>query len=315
MFGKKETFKYEVEVNALIREATNNLNQRVLALELQNNQLIIQNQKLEYELNNLRHTIYTDVQRLEKRITDFTDLWHPIMTENMNRIKAELKEEVQQAEYINISNIQTELEDKLDRMFLEYKENKYFEEDKLENKLTKIVEDYKAEKCVNEYVGLPEHYGISINLSTFAKKINDWFEINRSNDRYRSYPIKYYSILGLAYVRGVSITDNENNILIKGNITCLQKKEIWKLIFENDGYYKVYNYLNDNCDHIRLREDTTAPFRSDTIEIPMYHPYTPHQNEQYTSITLQTAIKHYDKIKRIVQNGGTIDHHLINNWN
>lgn len=120
MFSKKpESFKYEVEVNALIREATTGLNQRVVALEVQNNHLVLQNQKLEYELNALRHTVYADVQRLEKRITDFTDVWHPIMSENMNRIKAELETTIREAEREDIQKISFELE----------------------NKLTKIVED------------------------------------------------------------------------------------------------------------------------------------------------------------------------------
>ncbi len=36
MFGKKDGFKYETEVNKLISDATNGLNQRILALEIQN---------------------------------------------------------------------------------------------------------------------------------------------------------------------------------------------------------------------------------------------------------------------------------------
>lgn len=116
MFGsskKSETFKYEVEVNSLIREATAGLNQRVLALEITNQQLIQHNQKLEFELQTLKQTLYTDVQRLEKRITDFTDLWHPIMSENMNRIKAELEETIIKAEREDIQKVSFELENKL----------------------------------------------------------------------------------------------------------------------------------------------------------------------------------------------------------
>jgi hypothetical protein len=39
MFSKKEGFKYEVEVKALIREATEPLNQRIFALEMVNKRL------------------------------------------------------------------------------------------------------------------------------------------------------------------------------------------------------------------------------------------------------------------------------------
>jgi len=100
MFSKSNSFKYESEVNLLIREATMPLNQRITMLELANQQLIQQNQKLEYDLANLHNNLYSNVQRLEKRITDFTDLWHPIMTENINRIKAELEETIKQSEKI-----------------------------------------------------------------------------------------------------------------------------------------------------------------------------------------------------------------------
>lgn len=280
----KETFKYEVEVNALIREATNNINQRVLALELQNNQLIIQNQKLEYDLNTLRHTIYTDVQRLEKRITDFTDLWHPIMTENMNRIKAELETTIKQAEREDIQKISFELE----------------------NKLTKIVEDYKADKCVNQIVRQPEYKNTAIKLSTLANKIN---EVGTP----RGYSFPTFNLLTVIDEMGVTITDDENNIIISNFRLDHNSNDFWKFFFNNDGYYKVFNYLTENCYKLKIFIDNDS---NDSINIPMYHPYTPQNNNlPYTSIQLQTAIKHYDKIKRIVQNGGTIDHHLINNWN
>lgn len=225
MFGKKETFKYEVEVNALIREVTNNLNQRVLALELQNNQLIIQNQKLEYELNTLRHTIYSDVQRLEKRITDFTDLWHPIMTENMNRIKAELETTIKQAEREDIQKISFDLE----------------------NKLTKIVENYKAEKCVNNIAKIPEYYGLYIKLSDIANGIinsKQRFDINM-----------YFNICDI-YRDGLIIVDDNNKIIVSGidkdgnKINCNDYGKFWKIILEEEGIYTIWNYLIDKCYNI-----------------------------------------------------------------
>ena len=75
MFGKKNEFKYEYEVRQLIKEAITPLNQRLLALEITNQQLIQNNQKLEYELTSLRNTVHTDIQRIEKRIIDFADYY------------------------------------------------------------------------------------------------------------------------------------------------------------------------------------------------------------------------------------------------
>ncbi len=113
MFSKKEGFKYETEVSKLINEATNNLNQRIISLEIQNQQLLINNQRLEGELVQLKNSIYNDVYILEKRITDFTDIWHPIMTENLNRIKTDLEKTIIETERKDILNIQEELENKL----------------------------------------------------------------------------------------------------------------------------------------------------------------------------------------------------------
>ena len=196
MFGKKETFKYEVEVNALIREATNNINQRVLALELQNNQLIIQNQKLEYDLNTLRHTIYTDVQRLEKRITDFTDLWHPIMTENMNRIKTELETTIKQAEREDIQKISFDLE----------------------NKLTKIVEDngLMNNVLVGYYNQLPIFINKNCNVSDLIKCLkqdrNDYQSSSRILDSLKHCKNVYYDPSVFQHLKVI----NQNcNILYK----------------------------------------------------------------------------------------------------
>jgi len=107
MFGnKKDGFKYENEVKALIQEATSSLNQRVLTLETQNQQLI-------QELFQLKNGICQEFQRIERRITDFTDVWHPIMTQNITRIKEELEKTIVETERNDIKKIQEELEQKI----------------------------------------------------------------------------------------------------------------------------------------------------------------------------------------------------------
>jgi hypothetical protein len=106
MFGKKEGFKYEVEVKALIREATEGLNHRISVLETQN-QLLIQ------ELSQLKNGIFNDFQRLEKRITDFTDVWHPFMIQNINRIKEDLEKTIIETEREDIKKVHADLKSKL----------------------------------------------------------------------------------------------------------------------------------------------------------------------------------------------------------
>ena len=56
-------------------------------MESQNHLLIQRNQSLEGELNEIKYNINWNRQNLENRITDFTDMWHPLMTDNINRIK------------------------------------------------------------------------------------------------------------------------------------------------------------------------------------------------------------------------------------
>jgi hypothetical protein len=110
MFGssKKDGFKYESEVKALIREA---IDQRFFALETHNQQLLERSISLETEIVQLKNFIVNDLQRLEKRITDFTDVWHPFMIQNINRIKDELVTSIVETERQNIQKFKADLEE------------------------------------------------------------------------------------------------------------------------------------------------------------------------------------------------------------
>jgi hypothetical protein len=109
MFGKKNDEKFEDNFKQLFI-ITNDLNQRLLNLESQNHHLIQRNQKLEGELNEIKYNINWNRQNLENRITDFTDIWHPLMTDNINRIKKSLEETIMAKENLDIIKIQTELD-------------------------------------------------------------------------------------------------------------------------------------------------------------------------------------------------------------
>jgi len=243
MFGsskKSETFKYEVEVNSLIREATAGLNQRVLALEITNQQLIQHNQKLEYELQTLKQTLYTDIQRLEKRITDFTDLWHPIMTENMNRIKAELEETIRQTDREDIQKVSFDLENKLTKL-LDEQNNDILIGYRPESSGGQIVPIVVNKECDwNKLQGqIRTCYGNYFGCSIYIHKLNKLTNI------------KYFDIHQL---QGLRIVDNNDNIIIEVNpsnncdmlswTTCYTNKDKIKNLYKLCKEYGIKFVIN-----------------------------------------------------------------------
>lgn len=70
------------------------LEQRLHFMEQKNALLEQQIRKLEIANNNLLQQHINDNSKLERRITDFTDVWHPMMMDNISRIKDELVEQV-----------------------------------------------------------------------------------------------------------------------------------------------------------------------------------------------------------------------------
>jgi hypothetical protein len=251
MFSKKEGFKYEVEVKALIREATESLNQRIFALEMVN-------QRLELELNTLRHGIYNDIQRLEKRITDFTDVWHPIMTENINRIKADLEKTIVETERKDIANIQLELEEKMKQ----------------------IAQDNEANKLIRLLIGIPQDKGLKLKLSEIANCYNN--EHSWSNNA------KTFNICNI-YDRGITIIDDNNNVIVSGidnngnKISC-EHYELWKIMLE-EGIYELWNYLTEKCPKIKFTVFSreiygVIKFPIDSLNGDIYSKYTTKTVEQ-----------------------------------
>jgi hypothetical protein len=118
MFSKKNDEKFEDNFKQLFI-ITNDLNQRLLNLESQNRLLIQRNQSLEGELNEIKYNINWNRQNLENRITDFTDTWHPLMSDNINRIKKSLEETVMAKENLDITKIQSELDQKITNIIKE----------------------------------------------------------------------------------------------------------------------------------------------------------------------------------------------------
>ena len=74
---------------------------------------------LEQKINALQGENKALREHLEKRITDFTDVWHPMMMDNINRIKTELVNEVEKvnSDFITekINALEQRLSDNTDR--------------------------------------------------------------------------------------------------------------------------------------------------------------------------------------------------------
>ena len=65
-------------------------NDRIYLLEQQNLTLMQEIRNMQSYYNSLFQKYNSHIDSLERRITDFTDVWHPIMTDNMVRIKNEI---------------------------------------------------------------------------------------------------------------------------------------------------------------------------------------------------------------------------------
>jgi hypothetical protein len=76
------------------KSSPENKDPKVSALEERVNALEQQNTAIMREMHNMTFHYFQQLERLERRITDFTDVWHPMMAANMVRIKDELVAEV-----------------------------------------------------------------------------------------------------------------------------------------------------------------------------------------------------------------------------
>ena len=185
----------------LIRDTINNLNQRVISLESQNHHLIQRNQTLEGELNEIKYNINWNRQNLENRITDFTDMWHPLMSDNINRIKKSLEETVMAKENLDIIKIQTELDLKFtniikencaeqisDHILIGFKDNET---------LPLFIHKNSGSQGFQKFRNTVSHYGFygAVLIAQSLKNLKN---------------IKTYDICSL---QDLKITDNDSNII------------------------------------------------------------------------------------------------------
>ena len=99
--SKKDNSALESRITALeqqnvaLQQQSIALQQQSIALEQQSISLQQQNAALVQEMRNMCVNYNHHIERLERRITDYTDVWHPMMTANITRIKAEIVEDTQ----------------------------------------------------------------------------------------------------------------------------------------------------------------------------------------------------------------------------
>ena len=86
------------------KSALQQIEQRMHFMEQKNALLEQKIIKLESDNYFLRSELESKSSQLEKRITDFTDVWHPMMMENVNRIKSELVDEVESKNSLAVEN-------------------------------------------------------------------------------------------------------------------------------------------------------------------------------------------------------------------
>jgi hypothetical protein len=193
MFGTKpEGFKYKNEVKALIREATMELNQRILELETQNRQLT-------HELYQIKNGVVNDFQVVDRHMTELANMWHPMMMQNINRIQADLETTIR-AEREGVKKVQEELEQKMALM----------------------IDDNRTRIAKNATLRVSDHAGCCIKLSDIRKHFDD--ELVRWEEKYKT---KYNpEIHGKAicsfdfdqvYDCGINIVDDNNNVIINGS--------------------------------------------------------------------------------------------------
>ena len=87
-------------------ELTNsNMLERITLLENNMQQLIQNNQFLIQKVTYLENALNESHQKLERRITDYTDVWHPMMTANIVRVKEELVDTVNASVKSGLDNV------------------------------------------------------------------------------------------------------------------------------------------------------------------------------------------------------------------
>ena len=79
--------------------------ERITILENNMQQLILNNQFLIQKVAYLENVLNESHQKLERRITDYTDVWHPMMTANIVRVKEELVDTVNASVKSGLDNI------------------------------------------------------------------------------------------------------------------------------------------------------------------------------------------------------------------
>ena len=170
-------------------------------MESQNHHLIQRNQTLEGELNEIKYNINWNRQNLENRITDFTDMWHPLMSDNINRIKKSLEETIMAKENLDIIKIQTELDLKFtniikencveqisDHILIGFKDNET---------LPLFIHKNSGSQGFQKFRNTVSHYGFygAVLIAQSLKNLKN---------------IKTYDICSL---QDLKITDNDSNII------------------------------------------------------------------------------------------------------
>ncbi len=117
MFSNKNSVTKE-EVQEMINKSNQSTVQWITVLEQKNKYLEQQNAELNKYILNLQVKFDETNKFLEKRITDFTDIWHPMMMQNINRIKDELVKSIKKSNDTEVENKLAILNNKIESIQL-----------------------------------------------------------------------------------------------------------------------------------------------------------------------------------------------------
>lgn len=244
MFSSKNKITTE-DIQALINKSNSSILERINILEQQNHQLTLNNQFFVQKINYLENALQDMHQKLERRITDFTDVWHPFMTSNINRIKDELIETVQNEIKAShkLQEPNKELEQKLDIL-----QNK-FDNTNIEGNI--VVGCYHSE---SHQICTPIIHNIYFHPSSkdqeHFKSPHFIFRSSMSNDNTKIFfTLKLFKCLTKIYKFTIfNLNESVDNYIDENNIDfelfTTQNQQNSTFLIDNNGYNSTPRYGN-----------------------------------------------------------------------
>lgn len=220
----------------MINKSNQSMVQLITVLEQKNKYLEQQNAELNKYILNLQVKFDETNKFLEKRITDFTDIWHPMMMQNINRIKDELVQSIKKSNDTEVENKLAFLNDKIESIQLNNLKSKIDEISKQLNKLEKKFDD----------TGLEGNTVVSYdNITPYLINTNMLLKLGVGNEMVTSIRSFYHNNM------------NPNPKFIMDKIKHFKNKcdvvdfaHVNQMTFYDENFNEIYmgpRYISDKC--------------------------------------------------------------------